>query len=188
MVVRGPRTPGYSGRRMRADQFLSLPENFDRYELVDGVVVVSPSATWGHQRIASEILFQLRQFLEKHSLGEAVSDVDVRLSDTLVLRPDIVFLSTEKAVRVTNYVTEAPNLVVEIVSPGAAHRDLHDKKHDYEAAGVAEYWVIDPHSGEMQFFALDSQRFTALHPVGDELASRVIPNFSLNIKRIRAMF
>lgn len=187
MVVRWPDNPSYNGRRMTADEYLGLPESRERYELVDGVMIVSPSATWGYQRIAREILLQLTQFLEKNPIGEAVSDVDVRLRDDLVLRPDVVFLSTAKAAWVTTYIAEPPDLVVEIVSPGAAQRDLQDKKHDYEAAGVAEYWVIHPEAGEMHFFALESGRFVALRPVGDRLSSRVVRGFDLRLDRVRAL-
>ncbi|MCC6358543.1 MAG: Uma2 family endonuclease [Phycisphaerales bacterium] len=188
MVVRWPDNLRYNGRRMTADQFLGLPETREQYELVDGVTIVSPSATWGRQRIASEVLFQLRQFLESTPIGEAVGDVDVRLRDDLVLRPVVVFLSSAKAARVASYIAEPPDLVVEIVSPGAAQRDLHDKKHDYETAGVAEYWVIDPEAGEMHFFALESGRFVALRSVGDKLSSRAVQGFDLRLDRIRGLF
>lgn len=188
MVVRWPDNPSYNGRRMSADQYLSLPETRERYELVDGVIIVSPSATWGHQRIAREILLQLTEFLEQSPIGEAVSEVDVRLRDDLVLRPDVVFLSSAKAARVAKYITEPPDLVVEIVSPGAAERDLHDKKHDYETAGVAEYWVIDPEAREMHFFALDAGRFVPIHAVGDELKSRIVSGFVLKLDRVKSLF
>ncbi|MCC6360367.1 MAG: Uma2 family endonuclease [Phycisphaerales bacterium] len=109
MVVRWPDNPIYNGRRMSADQYLALSETQEQYELVDGVIVESPSAAWAHQRIAGEILFQLTQFLEKTPIGEAVSEVDVRLRDDLVLRPDVVFLSSEKAARVAKYISEPPD-------------------------------------------------------------------------------
>lgn len=188
MVVRWPDNPSYNGRRMTADEYLGLPETCEQYELVDGVIIESPSTIWGHQRIAREILLQLTQFLEKNPIGEAVSDVDVRLRENLVLRPDVVFLSSEKAARVANYIAEPPDLIVEIVSPGAAQRDLQDKKHDYEAAGVAEYWVIDPEAGEMHFFTLDAGRFVPLRPVGDDLKSRIVPGFNLKLERVKALF
>ncbi len=188
MVVRWPDNPSYNGRRMTADEYLGLPETCEQYELVDGVIIVSPSATWGHQRIAREILLQLTQFLEKNPIGEAVGDVDVRLRENLVLRPDVVFLSSEKAARVTSYIDEPPDLVVEIVSPGAVQRDLQDKKHDYETAGVGEYWVIDPEAGKMHFFALDAGRFAPLCPVADELKSRIVQGFVLKMDRIRTLF
>jgi len=188
MVVRWPDNPSYNGRRMTADEYLGLPETVERYELVDGVIIVSPSATWGHQRIAGEVLFQLRQFLASNPIGEAVGEVDVRLRDNLVLRPDVVFLSSAKAARVAKYITEPPDLVVEIVSPGTAQRDLQDKKQDYETAGVGEYWVIDPQAGEMHFFALEAGQFVPLQPVGDELSSRIVRGFTLNRARVRALF
>lgn len=188
MVVRWSEKESYNGRRMTADQYLALPETREQYELVDGVVIVSPSATWGHQRIAREILLQLTQFLETHPVGEAVSDVDVRLRDDLVLRPDVVFLSTAKAARVTGYIAEPPDLVVEIVSPGAAKRELHEKRADYESAGVAEYWVIEPHAGEMHFFELDGGKYRAGSADEGRYASGVVRGFELRLDRIRALF
>lgn len=188
MVVRWPEKQSYNGRRMTADQYLGLPETREQYELVDGVVIVSPSATWGHQRIAREILLQLTQFLEAHPVGEAVSDVDVRLRDDLVLRPDVVFLTAAKAARVTGYIAEPPDVVVEIVSPGAAERDLHEKRSDYESAGVAEYWVIDPQAGAMHFFRLENGKYRAGSASDDRYACEVVRGFELRLERIRVLF
>lgn len=176
------------GMRMSADEFLALPESPLRYELVGGVVIMSPDASWGHQRIAREILLQLGNYLDKHPVGEAVTDVDVKLGNRLVYRPDIVFLTAEKAARVQISVQESPELVVEIISPNSRLRDSIAKRADYEAAGVREYWLIDPHTAEMQFFVLDSGKYRPARPQGERYASTVLPGFELHLDRVRRLF
>jgi len=180
--------PCLVGTRMNAEEFLALPPSSQRYELVDGVVIMSPSASFAHQDIVGEILFQLRTFLAAQPLGKAVSDVDVRLRADLVYRPDIVYLSMEKATRTRAAAVERPELVVEIVSPGARLRDEETKRRDYEAAGIAEYWLIDPQSREMLFFGLTYGRYQTLTTDDSRFASTVLPGFTLRLDAIRALF
>ncbi len=178
----------YLGLRMSAAEFLALPETDERYELVDGVILMSPSASWGHQRIVTEILTQLTVFLRDHPIGVAVMDIDVKLRDDLVLRPNVVYLCADKAARVKRQVIEPPDLVVEVVSPGAARRDLNEKRSDYEAAGAAEYWVIDPQTGEFHFFTLSGGRYAPFASTGERLASKIIPGFEMNLERLGKLF
>lgn len=191
MVVRFDDTlldPCYVGLRMTADEFLALPESPVHYELVDGVVVMSPAASFGHQDIAGEILFQIRSYLEKNPIGRAVTDVDVKLADDLVYRPDVVFLTNEKAGRVEVRVTEPPDLVVEIVSPDSRKRDGIAKREDYEAAGVGEYWIIDAEQNTFRFFVLRGDKFVERAEPSDRYVSSILPGFELDLERVRRLF
>lgn len=178
----------YHGLRMTADEYLALPETESRYELVDGVAIMAPSPSFEHQDIVLEIACQLRVFLQANPIGSVVTEVDVRLRDDLVYRPDIVYLGNATRSRIQCAVTEVPELVGEVVSPGAAKRDLVEKRRDYERAGVAEYWVIDPQAGELHFFAIENGRYAALPGDGDTFVSRAVPGFVLRLDVIRALF
>ena len=149
---------------------------------------MSPSASFGHQDIAGEILFQIRAFLERKPLGRVVTDVDVRLGERLVYRPDLVYLSAAKAARVKGRVTEPPDLIVEIISADSRQRDTRTKRDDYERAGVAEYWLIDPELGTFQFLVLRDGRYVEASAAPERFASTVLPDFELDFARVRRLF
>lgn len=178
----------YPGLRMTADGFLALPEDRRHYELVDGVVVMSPSPSFWHQEIIAEILFQIRAFLEDRPLGTVVTDIDVKLTDDLVYRPDIVFLNAAKAARVDVRVTEAPDLIVEVISPDSRGYDSRTKREDYERAGVGEYWLIDPEKEAFTFLLHRGGSFHEVAPAAQRHAASVLPGFELDLERVRRLF
>lgn len=178
----------YFGLRMTADEYLTLPESPLHWELVDGVVVLSPSPSFWHQEIAGEILFQITTFLESRPLGKVVFDIDVKLRDNLVYRPDIVFLSAPKAAHIRDRITVAPDLVVEVISPGSRSYDSQTKRSDYAAAGVAEYWLIDPQRQSQKFFVLENGAYREREAAGERYAAHVLPGFQLDLSRIRRLF
>lgn len=178
----------YRGLRMSADEFLALPEDPVRYELIDGVVQMSPSASYRHQQVHAEIFFQVCRFLDAHPLGSMVADIDIRLRDDLVYRPDLVFLTAAKAALCHDRVTEVPDLIVEIISPDSRAFDSQTKLHDYEAAGVGEYWLIDPLQQSMRFFVLTDGTYRDAAPATpNRFASSVLRGFELDLDRLRAL-
>ena len=87
-----------TGLRMNARRYLSLGETAERYELVNGVVLMAPSASYAHNRMAAEVMYQLLRFAEETDEIVAVHETDVRFSDLDVYRPDVVAF---KAARVS---------------------------------------------------------------------------------------
>ena len=86
-------------RRLTYEEYLSLPETKVRYEIVDGVMVMSPSPTVEHQRILRKIFLALHQFAEESGLGEvffAPLDILVRREPLRTRQPDLLFVSTER--------------------------------------------------------------------------------------------
>lgn len=177
----------HRGLRMTADEFLALGETYERLELIDGVVCVSPGASLPHQRIIVELGRQVGAFLRMNPIGISAANVDVRLSDRLVYRPDLIYLSNEKAARCGARVTEVPDVVVEVISPDSSRLDRETKKRDYEHAGVHEYWIIDPLEPSMEFYRLQTGRFVAAAAGENHFESRAIPGFVLELPPIRAI-
>lgn len=180
------------GVRMSAEEFLALGETQSRYELVDGVVCMSPSPGKLHQRLMLQIGAALSTFVEANRLGEVFVELDVHLGSgpqggDLVYRPDIIFLGPEKAGEPADYVVGAPDLVVEIVSPSSRRMDHETKKNDYERCGVREYWIIDPVQQSMDFYTLRAGRFAPLPATADRLDSGVVTGFALDLSRVRAV-
>jgi Uma2 family endonuclease len=97
-------------------------------------------------------------------------------------------LSAATAARIKDRIAEAPDLVVEVVSPDSREYDLKTKRNDYEAAGVAEYWVIDPHAGRMYFYALEAGRYREQAASDNHYASKVLAGFVLDLARLRKLF
>src|SRR5207248_98420 len=127
---RYPRDIGYNGLRMTADEYLALGETPERYELIDGVVVMSPSPFPDHSEIAIEITFQLKQFARSGGKVRTFADTDVRLTSGKVYRPDVWVYRAERLASKVEHLTTPPDLAVEILSPSSKPLDLITKRDD----------------------------------------------------------
>lgn len=179
----------YHGLRMTADEFFALPEDGAWYELIDGVVVMSPSPTPVHQDVAMEIAFQLRSHLRSSPVGKVLMETDIHLGQgptgkDVVYRPDIVFYSNERLAGLSRRLVGPPDLVVEVISPSSRLLDWRTKRDDFERCGVREYWIIDPQTRTFTFLALDRGRFIEFLPEGDTLTSRAIAGFRLELGKV----
>ena len=178
----------YRGLRMTAKEYLALPQDGFKYELIDGVVCMSPSANFRHQTIQGRIVGQIDAYLLGNPIGKVAPEADVRLGPDLVYRPDVVFVRSDKAVRCGAAVTEVPDLVVEIISPESRSYDSKTKRGDYEATGVGEYWLIDPEQKSFRFLVLRDGAFVEAVPTGDRYAAHVLPGFELDLDLVRRLF
>jgi Uma2 family endonuclease len=185
-----PRHPdGHAGLRMTADEYLALGETQDRYELIDGVVVMSPSASDEHSEIAVSIAAQLSVFAHRTGSIRVFADIDTRFGPGIVYRPDVlVYLGTrlQGAVRRRDL---APDLVVEVLSPSNRGLDLVTKRRDYDRFGVGEYWIVDPEGGQIRVLQrrADGEPFVESLVSGDTLASVSLSGFVLDLKPVRAI-
>ena len=117
-----------------------------RYELLNGELMMVPAPNTKHQRVLGRLYMELARFIQQQGLGEVyVAPVDVILSDTDVVQPDLLFISRAREHRITDEnVRGAPDLVIEILSPSTADRDVGYKHELYGKHGVLEYWIVDP--------------------------------------------
>jgi Uma2 family endonuclease len=120
----------------------ALSDDGLRYELIDGSIIVSPSATPGHNMIARWIA----EIVEERCPDEkwlVSTDQSTSIDDRNELRPDLVVAHVRNAIRSPFPITDAP-LVGEVVSPHSGMRDLQVKRDLYARAGVPAYWIIVP--------------------------------------------
>ena len=133
--------------RWTYSDLVALPDDQLRHELIDGEHFVSPSPATAHQEISKRLFRALDAHVERHRLGEVLyAPFDIKLSAWTVLVPDLVFFTAARFADVVNekHAVAAPDLVVEILSPGTRRRDLGRKRAVYDREGVGEYWIVDP--------------------------------------------
>ena len=129
-----------AGQLFTVDELDRMPDDGRRYELLDGVLIVSPRPRLLHQEAASELLVQLRAVCPSHL--SVIAQPAVLLTRITEFDPDIVVIRRELLREAK--VTEPPLLIVEIRSPSTALIDLNRKKAAYEQFGVPSYWIVDP--------------------------------------------
>jgi Uma2 family endonuclease len=133
--------------RWTYSDLVALPDDQLRHELIDGEHFVSPSPATAHQEISKRLFLALNTFVERHRLGEVLyAPFDIKLSAYTVLVPDLVYFTETRFEEIVNekHATAAPDLVVEILSPGTRRRDLGRKRAVYDRDGAREYWIVDP--------------------------------------------
>jgi Uma2 family endonuclease len=124
-----------------ADMLELMPDDGQRYELLDGRVLVTPSPTWRHQNVLTELGHALRSVVPP-DLKVFWAPLDVRFNDRMQLQPDL--LVVPRSDLTGERVDTPPLLVVEVFSPSTRGRDRVVKRRAYERAGVPSYWLVDP--------------------------------------------
>ena len=129
------------GRPLRRKDLDAMPEDGHRYELIDGVLVVSPSPSWRHQRAVGR-LFRLLDDSCPPDLEVLSGPFDVALSEDTVMIPDLIVARRKDLTQ--RDLPAAPVLAVEVLSPSTRRFDLMVKRSRLESAGAAAFWVVDP--------------------------------------------
>ena len=143
-----------------------FPEDGKRYEILEGVLAVSPSPSRKHQLIVWNLVNYFTR-VKTALYGQAyVAPFDVVLDSYNVVQPDIFFIRTDRLAIVTEtHVQGAPDLIVEVLSPTTRGRDLGAKAHLYAQFAVSEYWVIDPDSETLTVYSLTDTGYCIEEPL-----------------------
>jgi Uma2 family endonuclease len=176
------------GRWTESDYF-RLPETNRIIELSEGRLVITPPPTDQHQRIAYKLILLLGNYVLSNNLGEVrFSPTGVRLSKGIIREPDIVFMGNEHRDRITEIYWGVPDLAVEILSKSTAKDDREDKFHEYEKAGVLEYWIVDPFKKSIEVFILENEAYLLFGKwVSRETAkSKLLDGFEVSIDEVMA--
>lgn len=130
----------------------------ERWELVDGELLVTPSPHWRHQGIVLRLAFLLDSYVRVHGLGTVyTAPLDVRLEPGLVLQPDILVVPAGH-LRHRDDVVSNLLLACEIISPSSARFDRVVKRPRYQRQRVAEYWIVDGESQTIERWQPDDER------------------------------
>jgi Uma2 family endonuclease len=174
-------------REYTVEDYLQLPEGAP-FQLVQGKLIYQmASPKMLHQRVSMILAYLLFDFLKKHPIGEVVSaPMDVHLDIKNVFQPDLLFVSSERSHIIKDFVYGAPDLVVEILSPGSKKLDSKDKMVVYGKYHVREYWLIDPVAKSVQLFENHGDEMVekAKLGIGGRLESQVLSGFQLEVGQL----
>ena len=167
--------------KLTYDDFLLLPDDGQRHELIDGEHYVTPSPVPRHQVVAGNLYYLIRHHLETHPAGHVYfAPLDVVFSNYDVVEPDLLFVSNARGNVVTQqHVRGAPDLVIEILSPGTRRRDETLKRDLYQRFDVSEYWVVDPVADIVHVYRGLAAREKLSAAADDHLTSPLLPGLSL---------
>ncbi len=183
--------PGPNGSpvttKLTYEDYLKTSDD-ERYELLDGELIIMPAPSIAHQHVAMKLGTRLDTFVEDGNLGVVYSaPTDVVLSETDVVQPDLMFISSERANIVTSTnILGAPDLIVEIRSDSTAQRDETLKRKLYAECGVKEYWLVDPEAGTVTVLLLGEEGYAegATYTEGQTLTSPMLDGLSVNLNDI----
>lgn len=182
------RRPPAQGRWTYAD-YACLPDNGMRYEVIRGELYMSPAPSPEHQEVSVNLTFVLYEFVRSRHLGKVYeAPIDVNLPGLAnPVQPDILFIAKEHlGIVKRKFIEGAPDLVVEVLSPGSIGQDRHTKLQLYAEAGVSEYWIVDPEECAIDIYVLRGQAYALLgrYGVGEHTQSEALPEFSVNVDEI----
>lgn len=178
------------GRPMIYDDLKQLPQDGNRYEIIDGEPVVSPAPSRLHQKLTVRLLLLIHAYLVRHNLGDDVypAPVDVRLHPHRIVQPDLVYVGPDRRSILADpaLIEGAPDLIVEILSPSNRPYDLQVKYRVYAAAGVREYWVADPEFATLSIFVLRDGRYELEPNEAGRARSVLLPGLEIDVAALFA--
>ena len=170
------------------DDLADTPDDGNRYEIINGELIVSRSAYVNHQRVVGRLTLTLSRFVDARQLGEVfISPLDVVLSPYNSVQPDLFFIARDRLPHLMGRViTGAPDLAVEVLSERSRRIDLVRKKALYAMAGVQEYWAVDPQHRAVTVFTLAHGLYEVVEIRDGVARSLLLPGFEVNIPELFA--
>ena len=171
------------------EDWLRLPDDNWQYEVIKGVLYMTPAPNTGHQFISRELLWHMLNFVKQHQLGELYNaPIDVYLpGQETPVEPDSVFIAANRLEIISKRGIEGvPDLVVEILSPNNWWRDRRAKLPLYEETGVPECWLIDPELQTIEIYVLRDQSYALLGKWGrgETAVSQVMVGFEIGVEAV----
>ncbi len=179
--------PGPEQGSWTYDDYAALSDDGQRYEIVNGVLVMAPAFDGPHQDAVLRIAHYLLVYVEFASLGKVrVAPFDVQLSSKNVFQADVfVVLNAHLSRMQAKKIIGAPDLVVEVASPSTAFIDRVSKHEKYAEAGVQEYWIVNTEAGTVQVSVLESGKYRLLGIFRGQqtLPSQIVPGLPIRVEQ-----
>lgn len=168
----------------------------ERVELFKGIIAeMSPAPNPTHQRVLRELFTVLELFFSNHKCELFFAPIDVRLLNKnkstndnkiyTVVQPDLIVVCDEDKIDERGCLG-APDLVVEILSPGNSNKEMNIKYELYEEAGVKEYWMIHPTERQLLIYVLENGKFIGKKPIieSENAISYLFPKLKFPLKKL----
>ena len=169
------------------EDYAKTPEG-ERCELLDGELIMAAAPNMAHQHTQTNLGGEFYVFVRDNDLGSVYfSPTDVYLSDTDVVQPDLVFFSKGRShIRTGKNICDAPDIVVEILSPSTSAYDWGYKRDLYARHGVNEYWLADPYARQIIVMLLKDGGYEIVGAYRDDdtLRSPTLEGFELDMNKI----
>jgi Uma2 family endonuclease len=172
------------------EDYARLPDDGWRYEVIKGVLHMTPAPRTKHQDAVRDIGFAMMQFLRQRPLGKIYhAPVDVILPHRLAtpVQPDLVFITKERLdIIKEKFIEGAPDLIVEVLSPSNWLDDRRTKYEVYAEAGVREYWIVDPDLRTIEVFVLRDGQYALVGKfgLGERVRSEVLKDFEVAVDEV----
>jgi Uma2 family endonuclease len=177
-------------KKITYDEFLEIDENTDKpLEFVDGVIYDMSSPSTYHQDIVLNLSYPIKRYLRNKKCKLMISPYDIVLKDginTHRVQPDLSIICNKEGFTKNNYVG-APTIVIEVLSPSTASKDIVTKMNLYMKVGVEEYWIVSPVSKEIyiyNFEDLELKQDIKTYRSNEILISNIFKNLEIDLKDI----
>lgn len=187
MIIRAEGVPGPKQGAWTYNDYAALDDG-KRYEIVNGVLFLIPTPWLLHQRVVGEVFIYLFDHVTSADLGEVViGPIDVELAPDVVLQPDIVVMLNTGPGKITDtHFIGAPDLVIEVSSPGTIGYERREKQDAYARGGVPEYWIVNPEAQTIELLVLEAGEYRSLGIFRGQakLPSQVVPNLPVRVEQL----
>jgi Uma2 family endonuclease len=186
LPITNPAHPWPQQGQWTYEDYLRLPDDGRRYEIIEGVLYVTNAPAYAHQFTVIKLSAKLDAFVSERQLGVVLAaPFEVHLPRIAIpVQPDILFIAAAQQPKPdAKYFEGAPDLIVEVLSPESIRRDQHIKFGAYERAGVREYWIANPKTRTITVHMLPAggQEYVLLDQFapGETLHSAILPDLQL---------
>ena len=168
---------------MSVEEFTALPDDGMLHELNEGELITMPPPQRKHSRCQTRLAAALEVFVTKNRLGEAYVEFGFKLRPGTLRAPDVSFVRKARVQTTEGYFEGAPDLAIEIVSPGDDASDLREKVKQYLDAGALAVWVVYPRTEQVEVYT--SGNTARILGIEDTLeAPELLPGFKLPVRAI----
>jgi Uma2 family endonuclease len=177
--------------RWKTSDLELLPDNGNRYEIIDGELLVTRAPHWNHQQTCVRVGAALEAWSQSTGRGRTAIAPGLIFTEADNVIPDVVWASHARLAILLDeagHLTAAPELIVEVLSPGVENerRDRDLKPRLYSARGVQEYWIVDWRAQQIQVYRREKTALglVATLYISDELTSPLLPGFACPVERL----
>jgi len=175
-------------RDLTYDDYVGLPDDGRRYEILDGELEVSPAPAPKHQGVSANLLVMLLTHVQERGLGRVYhAPIDVILARDSIVQPDLVFVTAGRESIVTERGIEGPpDLAIEILSPWSVRRDRVAKAELYARYEVRHYWIVDPVAQKIEMYEPEGAVYglVATHEGATRACTSLFPDLEIDLGRV----